>query len=408
MRPDNSEGPAYVDRWDLRDGRLVSTTAVGQDGVFSASLVDHGRRLAVGGPRAVTILDARTLRRVRTVRLSSSSPVVRSVIAPDGKSVAFGTATGTVTFVDVASGRVTQGLSSHPSRVSVMGFSPDGRVLVSAANDGSVIVWDPATAQPVQRLVGHGGPVQGLTFSPDGKTLYTSSLDGAIFDWDLGSERRFGRPFAVVDPPAQPQLGQDVSPPPAPPLAVSPDGLRFAVRLRKSSVAIYSTRTLRRLAEFPVQTGGELMGMAWSRYEKLAVTGDEGNVQLWDLHGRPRLVRSLHGLGSINKQPEAVTTVAFSPDGRRVAAGDVNHTPGITPYRFGTVAVWDVATGKLVWKVQDEARLGQDGLVLTGWKTSRSRAGGRHGGSLRRGDRPPQAPPANARLQPRRGCRLRP
>jgi WD40 repeat protein len=352
VRPDNSEGPAYVDRWNLRDARLVSTTAVGQDGVFSASLVDHGRRLAVGGPRAVTILDTRSLRRVRAVRLFSSRPVVSSVISPDGKTVAFGTATGSVTFVDVASGRATQGLTSHPSGVSVMGFSPDGRVLVTAANDGSVIVWDPATAQAEQRLVGHGGRVQGLTFSPDGKTLYTSSLDGAIFEWDLGNTRRFGRPFAVVDPPSQPQLGQDVSPPPAPPLAVSPDGLRFAVRLRKSSVAVYSTRTLRRLAEFPVQTGGELIGMAWSRHDELAVSGDEGSIQLWDLRGRPKFVRSFQGLGSINKQPESVTAVAFSPDGTRVTAGDVNHTPGITPYRFGTVAVWDVKSGRLLWKVR--------------------------------------------------------
>ena len=349
LNPDNSEGPAYVDRWDLRSGRLVSTTAVGAAGAFSASLIDDARRLVVGGPRAITILDARMLRRVRTVPLSSASPVVTSVIGPDGRTAAFGSATGSVSFVDMVTGQSTQGLGGHSAGVSAMGFSPDGRVLVSAASDGSVIVWNPATTRPVQRLVGHGGPVLGLTFSSDGKTLYTSSLDGAIFEWDLGNERRFGRPFAVVDPPAPPQLGQDAQG--APPLAVSPDGLRFAVRVASSNVAIYSTKTLRRQSEFAVQTGGELIGMAWSRRGQLAVSGDSGHVQLWDVTGRPRRVRLLRGLRSINKQPEAVTTVAFSPDGRRVAAGDVNHTPGVTPYRLGSAAVWDADSGKLLWRV---------------------------------------------------------
>lgn len=350
LNPDGSEGPAFVDRWNLRTGKLVSTTPVGAPGAFSVNLIDHGRRLAIGGPRAVTILDARTLRRVETVRLSSASPIVNAVIDPSGRTVAFGTETGSVSFVDVASGRVTRASAPHTATVTAMGFAPDGRVLVSAASDASVIAWNPATAQPIQRLVGHGGSVTGLSFSADSKTLYTASLDGAIFKWDLGNDRRFGRPFATVDPPAPPPLGEDAQR--APPLAISPDGRRFAVRVGRSTVAIFSTRTLHQLDKFPVQTGGEVIGMTWSHSGEIAVTGDEGHVQLWDVTETPRLVRSLHGLRSTNKQPEAVTTVAFSPDGRRVAAGDVNHTAGANPIRFGTVAVWDTGSGKLLWKAR--------------------------------------------------------
>jgi WD40 repeat protein len=50
----------------------------------------------------------------------------------------------------------------------------------------------------------------------------------------------------------------------------------------------------------------------------------------------------------VNKQPEAVISIAFSPDGRLLAAGDVNHTSGNAP--LGTVAVWDVRSGRLLWK----------------------------------------------------------
>ncbi len=283
-------------------------------------------------------------------RTLAVTPIENSVITSDGRTVAFGTMAGSVSFVDVASGRVTPGLGGHTAGVTTMGFSPDGRVLVSTASDGVVILWDPATAQPVQRLVGHGGRVIGHTISADGKTLYTNSLDGAIFQWDLGKRRRFGRPFNTIVPPSPPHLGQDAQI--TPPLTISPDGSEFAVRVGRSNVAIYSTDTVRRVTEFSVQTGGEVIGMAWSRTGLLAVSGDGGHIQLWDVKGRPRLVRSLKGLGSINRQPEAVTTVEFSPDGRLVSAGDINHTPGVTPYRFGSVAVWNADSGKLLWKVR--------------------------------------------------------
>ena len=45
-----------------------------------------------------------------------------------------------------------------------------------------------------------------------------------------------------------------------------------------------------------------------------------------------------------------MTSVAFSPDGSLLAAGDVNHTPFTVHYRYGTVAVWDTRSGTPLWK----------------------------------------------------------
>jgi WD40 repeat protein len=47
-----------------------------------------------------------------------------------------------------------------------------------------------------------------------------------------------------------------------------------------------------------------------------------------------------------------VTSVAFAPDGALLAAGDVGHTPQTVRYRFGTLAVWDTSSGRLLWKVR--------------------------------------------------------
>jgi WD40 repeat protein len=149
--------------------------------------------------------------------------------------------------------------------------------------------------------------------------------------------------------PGQTRFGRDAADLPAP-VAVSPDGSTFAVRVANSRVALYSTETADRLKEFAVPIHGDVIGLAWSSRGALAVSGDAGTVQVWDVAAKPKLVRRFGGLGSVNGEPEAVSTVSFSPDGRLLAAGDVNHTPGNTPWRYGTTAVWDVDSGKLLWK----------------------------------------------------------
>ena len=333
---------------------------LGSKGMIGADFVAAGKQIITITDTQITTWDRRTLRRLHTIpqtHLEAGHPVVAGV-SPDGRTVAIGSSLGSVFFVDVAGGHVTPGAGAHSGAVDQLVFSPDGGVLVSAGDDGKIIVWDRATAQPIETLTGHGGRITGAALSRDGRTLYTASLDGVIFEWDLGGRRRFGQPFTTMsrrsqvaqDAQAFGLAGRDVQAVP-PPLAVSPDGSEFAARAGTSSVGLYSTRTLERLQRFPVQAGGNVIGLAWSSAGQLAVTGDSGHVQLWDVTGRPTLLRALRGLRSINKYPEAVTTAAFSPDGRLVAAGDINHTADLAPYRLGSVAVWDVRSGKLLWKV---------------------------------------------------------
>jgi WD40 repeat protein/DNA-binding SARP family transcriptional activator len=343
-RPDQSDGPAYLDYWDVAS-RKLTTIPLGSDGLLGAAFVAAGTRIVTVTDTQIATWDARTLRRLD----AASQPVRQQAgvagISPDGRTVAIGTSFGSVSFVDVASGQLTPGTAAHSAAVQQFAFSPDGRVLASMGADARVIVWNPSKGQSIETLTGHGGPVTGAAFSRDGRTLFTVSTDGAIFEWDLGVDRRFGQPLTTMAKP--PRLGFDAQQVP-PPLAVSPDGSAFAARAGASTVGIYSTSTLQRLQTFSVEAGGDVIGLAWSAGGELAVTGNSGHVQLWDVKRAPRLTRVLRGLRSVNKQPEAVTTVAFSPDGRFVAAGDINHVPGYGRFRLGTVAVWD-ASGRRLW-----------------------------------------------------------
>jgi WD40 repeat protein len=348
--PDQSDGPAYLQRWDVAT-RKLTTIPLGSNGLVGASFVAAGERIVTVTDTQITTWDAQTLRRLHTIGQPVKQQAVVAGISPDGRTIAIGTSFGSVSFVDAVSGRLTPGTAAHSAAVNQIVFSPDGRAVASTGNDARVIVWNPATGQPIETLAGHGGGVTGAAFSHDGRTLFTASSDGAIFEWDLGLNRRFGQPFTTMATP--PQLRSDVGGGAAqdvpPPLALSPDGSEFAARAGRSRVGIYSTSTIKRLHMFPVEAGGDVIGLAWSSRGELAVTGDSGHVQLWDVKGRPRLVRALHGLRSINKLPEAVTTTAFSPDGNLVAAGDINHIPGGEPHRLGSVAVWDTS-GRRLWR----------------------------------------------------------
>ena len=285
-------GAGYIDRWDVASGRLVSTTAVGADGTFGLRLVDGDRRLIVVGMGVLTILDERTMRPLRTVRIPRPIIGYDEAVSPDGRTAVVQTRPGALTFVDLASGRERPSIGTQAAAISGLSFSPDGRTLVTGGEDGSLVVWDVTTAQATERLTGHGGRVVGIAFSNDGRTLFSCSLDGAIFEWDLGSGRRFGRAFATTAPPERPTLGDDAAFHP-PPLAISPDGSRYAVREHASQVALYATGSGQKLAQWSPRIGPELTGLAWSRRGEFALIGDSGRIQLWSTIGRPRLVRRL-------------------------------------------------------------------------------------------------------------------
>jgi WD40 repeat protein len=287
------------------------------------------------------------MKEIHSVRTPPAAAGATAAFSPNGRFFAWGLEDGTVHFFDLRTGKIADSLGGHSAGVVQVGFSPNSQVAESGGDDGLSILWDPVTGKPLARLSGHGSArVLGADFSADGKTLYTASLDGTVFEWDLAEQRRFGKAFTTGRPPP---LGLDESGY-TPPLAISPDGSRFAVRVGASSVGVYSTATTSSVAK--LRTPGAVAGLAWSSQGDLAVTGSDGLVQLWNVRGTPRLVQKLEGLRSTNGQPETVSDVAFSADGSLLAAGDVNHTPPAVNYRFGSTAVWDVRSGRLLWKAR--------------------------------------------------------
>ena len=180
--------------------------------------------------------------------------------------------------------------------------------------------------------------ITSVAFSPDGKTLAVGQGGGVVL-YDVAGRRRLGDPLAV------PEGGVGS-------VAFSPDGkalaagyavgfdaavLRGGVVLFRGGVVLYDVAGRRRLGDPLAVPEGDVGSVAFSPDGKALAAGYStvagGGVVLYDVAGRRRL-------GDPLAVPEGgVGSVAFSPDGKALAAG---YSVGAG----GGVVLYDVVAGR--------------------------------------------------------------
>ena len=230
-----------------------------------------------------------------------------------------------------------------------LAFSPDGKQLASGYQYGSVRLWDLDetlavkeinTAEPAQTIRIGDVALVSLAYSPDGKRLAVGSADYRITLLDL-INRKVLRSYVAHD-------GEVTA------LAFSPDGTRLASASHDRTVKVWDSSSGKELLTLAGHSG-PVEAVAYSADGKsIASAIDKTHIRLWDASTGKTLrtldsrvapvedivVETHNYLPYLDEfsegMPGRVLSLAFSPDGKRLASGS----------QEGFINQWDLASGK--------------------------------------------------------------
>jgi RNA polymerase sigma factor (sigma-70 family) len=356
------------------------------------------------------------------IRGANENYIFQILFAPDGKSVVASSSDKLIRIWDVASGAEAGQLKGHAWYPWGLAFSADSKTLYSTGWDGDIRRWDLATRKQLPLPFGTRGSAV-VAAAPDGRTVvyvdgdrnlrFVSTKDGR-------ESRKLNVPDLAISQ-----------------LAFAPDGRSLALGGSSGdNVAVgvldVSSGQVTRRWDWPKgkDPHASVEGLAFTRDGRrlAAIMFRQGQARVWDLSGKGEPLVLAHSTGyGLSFSPDGQTLItagwdkklrfwdptsgelkrqflvapptqsvpgvpepndtrlwgaAFSPDGTRIAAADLNellwmwdavslqvkfvvHTGDIFRYNCmafsadgqwlatggatGKVKVWDATTGHLVW-----------------------------------------------------------
>jgi RNA polymerase sigma factor (sigma-70 family) len=212
--------------------------------------------------------------------------------------------------------------------------SADGRWLAYPVDKGEILLIDGHQIEKPRRLPGHKQECLTVRFAPDGRTLFSSGTDKLVCGWDMATcqlrhEWKDHTQAAMV-------------------LEVSPDG-RWVVSAttwlstkRDAVIRVWDVKA-NRLALKLAQPNRYFTTFAFSPDgRRLAAGGGEGE---FDVNSPGHIVvfdlPSGEPIADIAGHPRPVNIMAFSPDGRCVVAANWHGEKKDALFRY-----WELATGQ--------------------------------------------------------------
>jgi WD40 repeat protein/tetratricopeptide (TPR) repeat protein len=328
----------------------ASTAALSADGL-TASVVGLG---PVRRSFSVFRLDA-TAKKVTPLakEVDGGAGTLRaSGLSPDGGRIAVGANIGGGVFVyDTTTGRlIAEQPSAHSAVIRTIAFSSDGAKLATADAQGTIEIWADleklsSKSTPILTLKGHQDVVNTVSFAGDGRRLVSTSDDKTARVWDLENAGAAIRRLAR-------SRGSFV-------VRFSPDNLLIAVAAGGSGIRLWDVSTGQLVRELPAGDKGRVHSIAFSPTDnRLLVAGYGGlsngehagvsHVALWDIDTGTELAR-LAGATDlpdfrVNESAGPVGALAFSPDGKYLAAGFGAKLFVMSENSPFPVKVWEVAT----------------------------------------------------------------
>jgi WD40 repeat protein len=327
---------SVVRRWNL-DTRSEVTPVAGspyldwkgrQVAVWSALEAPEGAGILTVGGNGPVLWNPGSPDKPELVFKPHSS-VTSASFSADGKLIVTGSSDHRAKIWNAKTGHVAFQLpAEHAKQINSALFSPvDNSVgkhlLVTASNDGTARIWEIPARRVLHVLQAEGPvePVQYATFSPDGKSVATACEDGTVRYWETATGRATGL------------LKLDSS---AHCVAYSVDGRRILVGCANGKATIFDVQTHEPLVQYSGHTA-PILSVALSPDGRRALTGASDRLaKVWDtdIQGSgpaepdpaKASVRTADSANiligkeilTLKHHDRAVTSVAFSPDGRTI------------------------------------------------------------------------------------------
>jgi len=296
--------------WERAGCRLVRPIDdVGTTAVRVVPAPDGSRVAFLSGriARIIAIPSGREL-----LRLEHPGEVTSLAFDGDGETIVTGARDRIGRVWSGNTGRLRRVLKGHRGDILDVAVDPEGVVAATVSTDGTGRTWDVPAGVVAAVLFGHTNFVDAVDFSPNGQSIATASLDGTARTWVIN-----GRPLAVLAGHSGAVLDA----------RFSPDGTTVASGGEDGTVRLWDA-----------ETRGELQrgkGGAPQRPRGEASSPDGDTTATIDGR-RVLLERSDGSTSELGGHERVVTSVAFSPDGRRLVSAS----------RDRDAILWDVVSGK--------------------------------------------------------------
>jgi WD40 repeat protein/uncharacterized caspase-like protein len=241
-------------------------------------------------------------------RLTAHAQQVNSsVMSPDGQTIATASDDGTVKLWS-NNGQFLRDLTGHQDRVLAVAFSSGSSLIATASADKTIRIWN-REGKLLQTLTGHADWVTDVQFNPKGKFLASASRDGTIKLWRLGVPIREQQTLRG-------HQGWVNA------IRFSGDGQQLVSGGEDGIVRLWQVNNATGSAAFKANNG-RITSVAFSPDEKrIAIAGENKAAKLFSTTGQE--------LASLQGHSDQVNSISFNPDGTKIATGSID----------GTIRLW--------------------------------------------------------------------